>query len=268
MRRFTLLVLIASCLASCYSPRYVYGPSTQNIPLLQEKNDFEVSANYGGSLNVFQSYHNYNRGLDLHGAYALSDHFALMVNKNFRWERNGNPGTHPKDSSNLFYKRNFTEIAAGYYTGLGRKTGTQFQVFAGAAFGKSKLSDQSILNGILLNKFFNDNVTKLFIQPALIGNISDNFAIAFSTRFTNVSFSNIQTDYTSEEVNKFQLDSLSHFNMLFWEPAINITFGFPDVPVKFRYQMGFAILTGGHFYWHRNTNVGIGIVYDFRSSKK
>lgn len=240
----------------------------QNIPLLKEKNDLELAANYGGSMNIFESEHNYNRSLELHSAYALSNHFAIMANQEFRWERNGDNDTHPKDSSSLFYKRNFTEVATGYYTNLGRTSVTQFQIFAGAAFGKSKLSDQSIANGVQINKFHNSNVTKLFIQPAFIGNFTDNFSLSFSSRFTNVSFSNIQTDYTPEEVSKYQLDSLAQFNMLFWEPAINITFGFPDVPIKFRLQWGLSVLTGGHFFWHRNTNVGFGIVYNFEPFKK
>ena len=30
----------------------------------------------------------YNLGMDLHSGYALSDHFAIMINKYNRWERN------------------------------------------------------------------------------------------------------------------------------------------------------------------------------------
>ena len=255
-------------LVSCYSPRYVYSPSTENIPLLKEKNDVEVAAFYAGSLNLFQTNNNYNRGIDLHGAYAVSDHFALMVNENIRWERNGNSDIHPRDSSSLFYKRNFTEIAAGYYTQIGQNSKMLFQVFGGTAFGKSQILDHSVSLGILLNEYHKSNVTKIFIQPAFIGNFTDNFSLSFSSRFTRVGFSHIQTDYTSEELHRYQLDSLANFKMLFWEPAMNITFGFPGVPIKFRFQTSFSSLLSDHFFWHRSSNLAVGIVYNFQPFKK
>ena len=268
MNKIVLIICFAICLVSCYSPRYVYSPPTQNVPNLKEKNDVEVAAFYAGSLNMFSSNINYNRGMDLHAAYAVSDHFAVMVNENLRWERNGNSDFHPKDSSSLFYKRNFTEIAGGYYSRIGQNKKTIFQVFGGAAFGKSTISDNAVLSGIPVDKFHQSQVTKIFIQPAFIGNFTDNFSLSFSSRFTRVGFSNIQTDYTGEELRRYQLDSLSEFKIFFFEPALNITFGFPDVPVKFRFQSSFSTLIGTHYFWHRNSNVAIGVVYNFQPFKK
>ena len=76
-------------LYACYSPRYVYSPPTQNIPLLNKKNDLELSAFYAGSLNAFKEKDNYNRGFDLQTAWAISNHFAVMLNESARWEKNG-----------------------------------------------------------------------------------------------------------------------------------------------------------------------------------
>ncbi len=268
MKKILIIIFVSSALASCYSPRYVYSPPTQNIPILKEKNDVEVVAFYAGSLNMASSNKNYNRGMDLHAAYAVSDHFALMVNENGRWERNGNSDFHPKDSSSLSYKRNFTEIAGGYYSRIGQNNKTFFQIFGGAAFGKSTILDNAILSGIPVDKFHKSNVTKIFIQPAFIGNFTDNFSLSFSSRFTRVGFSHIQTDYTAEEVHRYKLDSLSNFKIFFFEPAMNITFGFPDVPVKFRFQSTFSTLFGMHYFWYRKSNVAIGVVYNFQPFKK
>jgi hypothetical protein len=268
MKKFLLIIFISVGFISCYSPRYVYSPSTQNIPLLKQKNDVEASVFYAGSYNIFASRENYNRGLDLHSAYAVSDHVGLMLNESIRWERNGNSDTHPRDSSSLFYKRNFTELGIAYYTGLGKSGKSQFQVFGGMALGKSKISDHYIFSGMPVEKFHNSHVTKIFIHPALIGNFSNNFSLAFASRITMAYFSNIQSNYTSVELEDYQLDSLSLSPLIFWEPALNLTFGFPDVPVKFRFQMGLSALVSKRFYWHRNSNVGVGIVYDFKSLKR
>ena len=133
---------------------------------------------------------------------------------------------------------------------------------------KSQISDHGFFLGVPVDKFHKSNVAKIFVQPAFITNFTDNFAMAFSTRFTSVAFSNIQTDYTVDEVNRYQLDSLSYAPLYFWEPALNINFGFPDVPVKFRFQMSFSSLLSNRFFWYRDSNVAIGVVYDFRPFKK
>ena len=268
MKKFLLIILIPVGFISCYSPRYVYSPATQNIPLLKQKNDVEAAVFYAGSYNLLASRENYNRGLDLHAAYAVSDHVGLMLNESIRWERNGNSETHPRDSSSLFYKRHFTEAGIGYFTDLGKSSKSQFQVFGGMAFGKSNISDHGIFSGTQMQKFHNSTVTKIFIQPALIGNFSHNFSLAFASRITMAYFSNIQSNYTSEELQDYQLDSLSLSPLIFWEPALNLTFGFQDVPVKFRFQMALSVLVSKHFYWHRNSNIGFGVVYDFKSLKR
>jgi hypothetical protein len=93
----------------------VYSPPTQNIPLLEKKNDVELSAFYGGSINFFKEKGNYNRGFDIQSAWAITNHFAVMINENARWEKNGgNDSFFPADSSLLSYKRNFTEFGLGY----------------------------------------------------------------------------------------------------------------------------------------------------------
>src|SRR5664279_3612247 len=98
------LVFISLCMLSCYAPRYVYSPSTQNIPLLHKKNDLDFSGFYAGSINAFKEKGNSINGLDLHGSWAVSNHFAVMLNESFRWEKNrGNDSFFPNDSSLLTY---------------------------------------------------------------------------------------------------------------------------------------------------------------------
>ena len=269
MKNILIIFFICCYTLSCYTPRYIYGPPTQNIPGIDKKNDVELSANYGTSIDIFHSKGNYNRGLDLHTAWAFINHFAIMLNENFRWESNSTNDTYfQRDSSFLTYKRNFTEMAAGYFTSMKKNEKMQFQFFAGAAFGSSKISDDFFSNSILTKKYHQSRVTKLFIQPAFIYKPGHNFNAALSTRFTEILFSHIRTNYTSIELNNYLLDSLTLSPVFFWEPALTYTFGFKKFPFKFRLQGSVSVLLNHRFVEHRSSNIGIGLVSNFIQRKQ
>ncbi|MEO8413072.1 MAG: hypothetical protein ABI472_05405 [Ginsengibacter sp.] len=269
MRRVIAFIFSTSMVCSCYSPRYVYSPPTQNIPLLHNKNDVELSAFYGGSVNAFKEKGNYNRGFDIHTAWAMNKHFAGMLNESVRWEKNGgNDSFFPRDSSFLSYKRNFTEIGAGYFSSVQHNDKMQFQVFGGAAFGSSKIFDDYISSNVHVDKYHNSRVTKIFIQPAVIYSPVVNLSAALSTRFTQVIFTRIHTNYTQTELDNYILDSLTVSPVFFWEPAVSYTFGFKKIPVKLRIEASISVLINHRFVEHRTGNIGVGIVTDFSKKKK
>ena len=269
MRKYIFLLFISIGVCSCYSPRYVYSPPTQNIPLLDKKNDVELSAFYGGAINFFKEKGNYNRGFDIQSAWAITSHFAVMINENSRWEKNGgNDSFFPADSSFLSYKRNFTEFGLGYFTTRGENIKMKFQAFGGAAFGSSKIFDDFISNSIHYNKYHYSNVTKLFIQPALIYSFFKNFSVALSSRFTEVIFTHIRTSYTPAELRNYLLDSIGVSPVFFWEPAVSYTVGFKKIPVKFQLQGALTVLLNRRFVEHRNSNIGLGITYNFKNAKQ
>lgn len=262
------LVSISLCMASCYAPRYVYSPSTQDIPLLHKKNDLELSGFYAGAVNALKEKGNIVSGLDLHGSWAVSNHFAVMLNESFRWEKNGgNDSFFPNDSSLLKYKRNFTEFGAGYFTPVAYNEKMQFQLFGGFALGSSDISDEYISNTFHTNKYHNSNVTKIFIQPAIIYNLSKNFSGALTSRFTEVVFTHIHTNYTPQELDNYILDSLTVSPVFFWEPAASYTFGFKKLPLKLRIQGSISILLNHRFVEHRAGNAAIGIIADFAKKR-
>ncbi len=268
MKKNPVVFFICFYISSCYTPRYVYSPITQNIPSINKKNDLELSANYGTSVDIFHSKNNYNRGLDLHSAWAVSNHFAIMLNKNLRRESNSTNDTYFQgDSSFLTYKRSFTEIGLGYFTSMKKNKKMQFQVFAGAAFGSSKISDNFFSNATTVKKYHKSRVAKIYIQPAFIYKPSPNFNAAFSSRFTEILFSHIRTNYTPVERNNYLLDSLTVSPVFFWEPALTYTFGFKKFPVKFRVQGSVSILLNHRFVEHRSSNIGLGIVSNFMQKK-
>lgn len=271
MKKILVIFLVCCCAVSCYTPRYVYSPPTQNIPGLDKKNDVELSSHYGTSLDLFHSKGNYNRGIDLHTAWAFSNHFAIMINQNFRWERNKTNDTYfQNDSSSLKYRRGFTEIGLGFFTPMKANKKMQFQVFTGAAFGSSKIFDDFFSNNILSKKYFQSRVTKLYIQPAFVFKPDPNFTAALSTRFTEVLFSHVSTNYNAAELSNYLLDSISTSPLFFWEPALTYTFGFKKVPIKFRIQGSISVLLNHRFVEHRSSNIGLGLVADIiqKKSKK
>jgi hypothetical protein len=256
-----LLFFSSECMFSCYAPRYVYSPSTQNIPMLHNKDDLEFSCFYSGSINAFEEKGNHNSGFDIQSSWAFSNHFAVMLNENFRWEKNGgNDSFFPSDSSSLSYKKNFTEMGVGYFTSVRYNEKMQFQLFGGAAFGSSNINDDYISNRMLSNKYHNSNVTKLFIQPAIIYNPLKNFSGALASRFTEVIFTHIHTNYSAMELENYILDSLTVSPVFFWEPAVSYTFGFKKLPVKLRIQGSISILLNHRFVEHRTGNLGLGII--------
>ncbi len=269
MKTIIFIFFVSLCIVSCYSPRYVYSPSAQNIPLLKKKNDIEITGFYDGSINTFSKKGNYNRGFDMHTAWAINNHFGVMLNESLQWEKNGgNDSFFPNDSSYLSYKRSFTDIGAGYFTSSAKNKALQFQVFGGAAFGASKIFDDFTSNNIQIKKYHYSRVTKFFIQPALIYSFFKKFSTTLSSRFNELLFSHVRTNYTSVELDNYILDSITVSPLFFWEPAVSYTFGFKKFPIKFRLQGSISVLLNHRFVEYRSSNIGLGIVSDFIQKKK
>jgi hypothetical protein len=262
-----LFFFISSCLCCCYSPRYVYSPSTQNIPTLHRKNDLEFSAFYAGSINAFEKKGNSNSGFDMHVAWAVSNHFAAILNESFRSEKNGSNDTYfYGDSSLLSYKSNFTEFGAGYYNSVQHNDKMQFQVFGGVALGSSNIFDEYNSNGLLTNKYHKSSVTKIFIQPSIIYSPLKFFSGTLTSRFTEVVFTHIHTNYTPTELDNYILDSLTVSPVFFWEPSVSYTFAFKKLPLKLRVQGSISVLLNHRFVEHKTGNIAFGLIADF--SKK
>ena len=265
-----LLFVNASVLISCYTPRYVYSPAAHNVPVLVKKGDTKLAFNY--SLNLADNNQQQNvavtgkaRGYDLQAAYALTNHWAIQVNNFNRTERNGGDfDAGQRDSVVINYKRKLTEIAAGYYQALNDNKRAMFQIFGGVGFGKFSFTDIGRnQNNVFHNRYHIMNVTKLFIQPALIVRGKRNFAASFSSRHSLIYFKKINTDYTPTELNNYRLDSLAVSPRLFWEPSMVYNFGFKKIPgLQLEFQSGFAFLISRRFADARFFNFSAGAVLD------
>jgi hypothetical protein len=265
-----VLLLFGFCLlfTACYSPRYVHSPVAVNVPVLTKKGDSKIAGYY--SFNPGEKSRlttagklNSGNGLDVQAAYAITGHWAVQGAYNVRNEKNhADFNINRTDSSLLTYKRNSAEFGLGYFTYFDKRRATYFQVFAGAGFGSSSLADK-YFTGNIPARYFKMDVTRLYLQPAILIKYGEVFASSLSSRISFVYFKNVQSDYTAEEMIRYQLKDIEKGARIFWEPAFTNTFGLKKLPgLKLEIQMGLAFLMSDRFVDYRTLNISAGLVLD------
>jgi hypothetical protein len=255
---------------SCYTPRYLYSPSAQNIPVLVNKGDSKLAAYLSSNLSSKKNNYNRineskNRGFDLQGAYAFSNHFAVQASYFNRVEsNNGFKDGGNLDSAFINYKRNLTEAGFGYFVPLNDDNEAMFQVFAGAGKGKFSFTDNGKDEaGNDYSRIHEATITKWYIQPALMLRSEDNFAFSFSSRCSFINYSHIKTNYTPAELMYYKLADLANGSTVFWEPALTTIFGFKKLPgIQFESQVETSIRLTNRYLNHRAFNFSLAIVLD------
>ena len=268
MPKLWIIGCLMLLLNSCYSPRYVYSPATQNIPLVHKKNDVKVAAYISSGLgsNDFQVYKkSSNIGLDVHTAYAFTNHFAAIINYYNRWEYNGVDNDVIRgDSITINYKRHLFEFGGGYFTMLD-SANTAIQLFGGLGFGNFQINETIARNRTSAGRFHRSTVTEVFIQPVIISGYNKKFTAAFSSRFSAIFYGNIKTDYSDAELKQYFLYGLSPSPVFFWEPAMDYTYGSKKLPgVRIELQIGLSILMNRRFVDYRTINMALGLTSDLK----
>lgn len=189
---FVVFLFFNSC-----APAYV--PNVANTPLLEKKGDAQVNLNVGLS------------GFDPQIAYAVTDHFGLMLNGSF--------ANRTSDSTNNFHSHNFIEGGAGYFGTIGNKG--RYEVYGGYGFGEIQAEYDNTLwisqSDVKYNRFF--------IQPA-IGVSSTVFDASFSPRLVHVNL------YQGTNNNA----------AFFLEPIISAKLGYKYVKVVAQMGLSFALI--------------------------
>lgn len=279
--RTSIFLLVASMmLFACSSPRYMYSPSAQNVPVLVKQGDSKLAVNYSPDLNrgIFadnsnDEYYHERAGFDLQGAVAVTNNFAIQLNYFNRTERDSDLGYNGSDNV-VKYKRNLTEIGIGYFKSISTRDKVFFQVFGGAGKGNFSFTDKGRDTGSLFyERSHRADVFKFYLQPAIIFRPRENFSLIVSTRLSFVNYGNIKTDYTPDELSYFELNRLSEGTVSFWEPCFTNNFGFKKLPgVRFEYQLGFCTLMSEKVIAYRGTNFSVGVGLDipglFRGNPK
>jgi hypothetical protein len=246
--------------ASCKTPRYIYSPSAHNVPVLTQKGDSKFGAMYSTNLTGEESrdgqaIDNRSRGIDAHGAVAITDNWAIQASHFYRWEKStGGP-----DSLTLKYQRNLTEIGVGYFIPVNEKKNIFFQIFVGGGIGKFSFSDK---DKIAYN-FHEANITKIYLQPAMIFRSKGSFTNAVSVRGSIINYRNIKTSYSASQLQDYNLDNLTNRSKFFIEPAYTGSFGFKNVPgLRFEFQAGLSFLAARSYVDYRVINFSAGTWID------
>jgi hypothetical protein len=228
--------------------------------VLEKKGDSKIGAVYstnfaGQVVNDGYKIDNRSRGFDLQGAAAITDHFAVQANYFYRWEKT----TGGADSTTLRYNRNLTELGLGYFIPIDIKKNIIFQVFAGAGLGKFTITDKDRFG----SNFHQANITKIYIQPAILYRSKGSFTTSVSLRASILNYSNIKTSYTPSQLNDYKLDSLNNRAKIFFEPAFTGSFGFKGLPgVKLELQAGLSFLASRNIIDYRIVNFSAGTWID------
>jgi hypothetical protein len=264
------IFLFCIILCSCSSPRYVYTPPAQNVPVFTQKGDSKLGAYYsmspgGENDNPEDSYKDNVNGLDLQAAYAISDQFAVQASYAGRSEKTeGSLSTSSIPGPLIKYDRKTYEGGIGYYKALNVKKSVYFQVFAGFGAGRFNFTDNGYSDiSTTYSRYHNARVNKYFLQPAFIL-LNNGFSMAFTTRATVIKYGGIKTNYSPAELDSYNLVGLSNSPFLLVEPTVTASYQLKKLNgIRFEAQIGTATIVKNLYYDIRHLNFSIGTVFDF-----
>lgn len=252
MKIFTLLSVLLP-IFGC-SPLY-YSPNAQNIPVMKEKEQLNLSVNVNTSLNTI--------GYEFQGAYGVTDNIALQFNA--FWANSEDDAEYQSNG-----KGNLVEFGAGYY----RKVSGNFvfETYGLIAFGKVKYEDTSEETGI--HQFIETNFTRIGVQPS-ISYSTKHLNASLSTRFAHIGYHNINGNYPFYDNNgNYTYTTEANYlkaNNSQWlaEPAITLQAGFKQVKLQAQYVISYNL---GDSYFRNNYQewdmFSLGITVQIPARKK
>ncbi|HMJ67929.1 MAG TPA: hypothetical protein VK508_03500 [Cyclobacteriaceae bacterium] len=236
MRNSLLLCVLALIAIGC-NPKY-YSPNTQNVPLLSEKG--EVNLSLSGNTNQ----------AEFQGAYAAGEHFALQANGGLFIPKdldNGDGGS-----------GKFIEVGAGYFTPVSERFVFELYGLAGTGSVENDLRSRATTNppttGVI-----SANVFRYGIQPNF-GFKSKYFSAAVSSRIVNLNYSNIDGDLVFEGANQRAYLNDNKSNFLF-EPALTLKAGVEKL--RFQLQIGHSFNLSNENFRQDNAYATVGLNFRF-----
>ncbi len=260
---FLIIIISITHLFSCTQPRYIYSASTPNNPYFKQKGDSKLAAYYAGETPNVNNKSNFNQGVDLQSAYAVTNHFALTFDFYKRWEKDFYNTTYVPsyDSSIVGYKRDLTSLGAGYFFFLDKNKEITFNVYGGIGLGNFTIHDNTIdPSGY---NFYKSNLTKWYLQPSFNFIINKYIYISYILKFSLVHYYNVATSYSGDELADYNLNSLPNSTLLFKENTVAFQF-LLSKPDCLRIETSFTIVSNAPegYADRRATNASLGLVCD------
>ncbi len=236
MRNSLILCVVALIAIGC-NPKY-YSPNTQNVPLLSEKGEVNLSLSGNANQAEFQ------------GAYAAGEHFALQANGGLFIPKdleNGDGGS-----------GKFIEAGAGYFTPVSERFVFELYGLLGTGNVENDLRSRATTNppttGVISASVF-----RYGIQPNF-GFKSKYFSAAVSSRIVSLNYSNIDGDLVFDGMNQRTYLSDNSTNFLF-EPALTLRAGIEKL--KFQLQIGRSFNLSNEDFRQDNGYATVGLNFRF-----
>lgn len=221
-------------LSSC-SPKY-YVSNTQNVPLLSEKGEVDLTVSGNTDKVEFQ------------GSFAATDHLGIQANGGIFIPAdmdNGDGGS-----------GKFVELGLGYFTQVRESEKLIFETYGLVGFGTmenhfpSSIQDNPTTTGNI-----SSNIYRIGVQPNF-GYKSEHFAIALSSRFVYLGYDNISGNlmFQNERQVEYLRDHNSHFLI---EPALTIKGGFEKIKLQLQYGYSFNVTDDNFRQEHPFISLGL-----------
>lgn len=254
-------------LGACRAPRHIYSPALPDQAFLEEKGDSKLAAYYAGGVTGSGSSRSVN-GFDLQGAYAVTNHWAVLLGHSNRSERDFYSKATGYDDfyfleTDVRYKRRMTDIGLGYFGAVGRRSFVYMGINGGLGFGNMTMREQGQdLDTLNFSRSYKSNLNRLFFTPYVNINATDFFKIALSGRFSFVRFREEENDYTQPEIDYLQLGSLSNNTQAYFEPALQLQFIIRSAPF-IRLEGGLQFCTDKSYALQSRSITGfVGVNFD------
>ena len=227
----TLCFLLLLSFTSCKS--YYYLPTKQNVMVFKKKGDAILAMNTSC----------YN-GAGIEAGYAITDNIGLYSSLNTFdiTNRTGGKGfgnDYIWDNEVMYFKKYNSLIYTGMNVGVG--------------FGQLNQN----------NPYYQMGLYRQFIQPS-IGITKWNFIeLAYSLRFTHLSYSikplmSLESDYDKTMFNQyFTFQDLAHSNFYFFEPAMTMGFNFNILKLQLQWSGAIKTKPEADFYLFSNLNASV-----------
>lgn len=233
-----MILILGTIIVTGCSPKF-YTPNTQNVPLISEKGETNLTLSGNGNQIEFQ------------GAYGVTKSFAIKANGGLFIPsdlNNGNGGS-----------GKFIEFGGGYFKPINDKF--VFETYAIIGFGNVENHMPSTTSNNPQTKGdISANIIRYGIQPNF-GYKSKHFSAAISSRIVNLNYSKIKGDLIFEGTNQINYLKGNNSNFLL-EPAITVRGGFEKV--KLQLQYGYSMNLSNNNFRQNNSFLTLGLNFNFK----
>ena len=238
-----LFLFVMFVFPSC--THYYYGPNSNNVPLLKQKNDAAIAGAFAAADET--------SGFEFQSAYAFANHVGGMLNfYTANGKRSGSNTSYSKGSAT------YVEIGGGYFTPVATEGRWIFETYAGIGTGTVNNSYSQTENSKV-------NATKVFIQPSFgYRSNAGTFQAAISSRFSSVNLklqqSTLNSNNSPDQYAKLQ-DLKNNGNNIYWEPSVVLRGGLSNVFFQLQYTASSGFKT--HTYLTQPDLISLGVFFAF-----